>query len=215
MPSCCYGDEYGEVFTEREASRAARRVRRRGLDGNARELADALIASGIQDATVLEVGGGVGHLHTHLLRAGAARATNVELSPSWETAAQELVVELGLQGRVDRRLGDICDEAAELPAADTVILHRVVCCYPHWRAMIDAASSLSRRAIGITLPVDRWWTRGLIGVGNRIVRLRGRDFRAYVHPADDVVARVVRDGFQVTHDRERLFWRTVVLVRAA
>ncbi len=213
MPSCCYGDEYEEHFTAREASRTARRFRRRGLRGSARELADAVIATGIDGATVLEVGGGVGHLHVGLLQEGAAAAVNVELSPSWEAAAHDLLADLGLADRVDRRLGDLVDDAAELPEADVVVLHRVLCCYPDWEAMADAAASRTSRVLGITIPVERWWTRSVVWAENRLRELRGRSFRAYVHPADDVVAHIGRRGFRTVHDHHGLVWRSVVLER--
>lgn len=213
MPSCCYGDEYGELFGGREASRTARRFRRKGLRGSAEELTGAVIAAGVDGASVLEVGGGVGHLHTRLLQAGAARAVNVELSPGWEAAARDLLVDLGLEDRVERRTGDFVDEAGELPEVDVVVLHRVLCCYPRWRAMGDAAVSRSRRLLAITLPVDRWWTRAVIGAGNVLFRLRGRDFRAYVHPPAEVLERIRGAGFRVLHDHHGLVWRTVVLER--
>lgn len=213
MPSCCYREEYGEHFTPREASRTARRFRRRGLRGSALELVHAVTATGLDGATVLEVGGGVGHLHVRLLQAGAASAVNVELSPSWETAAGDLLADLGLDDRVDRRIGDLVDDAAELPDADVVVLHRVMCCYPDWRAMADAAVSRADRVLGITIPVDRWWTRAAVWAENRIRALRGRSFRTYVHPADDVFAHIRRQGFRTVHDHHRLVWRTVVLER--
>lgn len=211
MPSCCYRDEYGELFSEREATRTARRFRRKGLRGSAQRLADAVIAAGVDGASILEVGGGVGHVHTRLLQAGAARAVNVELSPGWEAAARDLLFDLGLEDRVERRLGDVVDEAGRLPEADVVVLHRVLCCYPGWREMSDAAVSRTRRVLAITLPVDRWWTRAAIGAGNLLFRLRGRDFRAYVHPVADVLERVRAAGFRVVHDHRGLVWRSVVL----
>lgn len=213
MPSCCYSEEYEEHFTPREASRTARRFRRRGLRGSALELVDAVTATGLDGATVLEVGGGVGHLHVRLLQMGAASAVNVELSPSWETAAGDLLADLGLDDRVDRRIGDLVDDAAELPEADVVVLHRVMCCYPDWRAMADAAVSRADRVLGITIPVDRWWTRAVVWGENRIRTLRGRSFRTYVHPADDVFAHIRQQGFRTVHDRHSLVWRTVVLER--
>jgi hypothetical protein len=44
--------------------------------------------SGIEGATVLEVGGGVGEIQIELLRRGAERSVNLELSPAYEREAE-------------------------------------------------------------------------------------------------------------------------------
>lgn len=213
MSRCCYEDEYGELFRTREATRKSRRYERRGLRGVDRLLADDVVSVGIAGRTVLEVGGGVGHIQSQLLREGATNALNVDLSPNWEGAARRLLANLALEDRVERRLGDFVELADELPESDVVILHAVLCCYPHWRDMIDATTSLARETVGITLPRDRWANRAAIAIGNRFLALRGRDFRAFVHPVDDVIARVEDAGFTVASDRSRLVWRTIVFAR--
>lgn len=191
-----------------------RRYLARGLDGTAADLARAVVAHGVAGATILEVGGGAGTIHVDLLRGGAASATNVELSPGWEPAAAELLEKLGLGDRVERRLGDFVTTAATQPPADVVILHRVVCCYPHWQPMLDAAGRLASRVVGLTFPVDRWWTRGAIAVGNRVIGLTGCGFRGFVHPAAPMLDALTGAGFQVSRDRSGAIWRTVVLARA-
>jgi 2-polyprenyl-3-methyl-5-hydroxy-6-metoxy-1,4-benzoquinol methylase len=212
---CCYEDEYGDVFTTREAARRTRRYERRGLRGVDRPLVDGIVSVGIEGRTVLEVGGGAGTIHSQLLRDGAVKALNVDLSPSWDGAARQLISHLGLEDRVERRLGDVVELADELPVSDVVVLHAVICCYPHWRDMVDAATSLARETIGLTLPRDRWVHRALIAIGNRFLALRGRQFRAFVHPVEDVIARVQDAGFTIASDRSRPFWRTIVFTRDA
>jgi hypothetical protein len=50
----------------------------------------------VEGKTLLEVGGGIGAIEIELLKAGMARAINVELTPTYEAAARELLVEAGL-----------------------------------------------------------------------------------------------------------------------
>jgi hypothetical protein len=45
---------------------------------------------------------------------------------------------------------------------------------------------------------------------NRIVRLRGIEFQAYVHPPEEIVATVEQRGFRVAFDEHGLMWRAVV-----
>jgi hypothetical protein len=213
MAECCYAGEYGEFFSEREADRTARRFERRGLRGSARVLADGVVEAGVDGGSVLEVGGGVGDLQIELLRRGAAEAVNVELSPSWEPAAGRLLERSGLGGRVQRRVGDFVALGEELPRADVVVLHRVLCCYPHWPAMLDAALGRSRRLVAVTVPVDRPWTKVVVAAGNALLRLRGRQFRAFVHPTHRVIATMQAGGFRIRSDHAGLVWRTIVAQR--
>ncbi|MGH3092780.1 MAG: SAM-dependent methyltransferase, partial [Gaiellaceae bacterium] len=118
--SCCAPKGYRELFGERAARRDARRYRRKGLDETAQEMVEFLRGRGLDDATVLEIGGGVGAIGLELLRAGADRAVEVELSPNYERSAAELARELGFEGRVERRLGDLVAEGEGVPAADAV-----------------------------------------------------------------------------------------------
>jgi magnesium-protoporphyrin O-methyltransferase len=167
MPSCCYDDEYGEMFTSREAARTAARFRRKGLRGTAAELAKAVQAVSPPGGLLIEVGGGTGQIQVALLEAGAvAKSLNIELSDNWEEAASKLIDEHGLAGRVDRRIGDFVDHASMLPIAEVVVMHRVICCYPDWRAMLTSASSRAQSVIGMTIPAYRWSTRTVIGLTN-------------------------------------------------
>ena len=51
---------------------------------------------GIEGATVLEIGGGVGEIQIELLKRGAARSVNLELSPAYEEEAKRLLGDMGL-----------------------------------------------------------------------------------------------------------------------
>ena len=57
---------------------------------------------GLEGATVLEIGGGVGEIQIELLKSGAARAVNLELSPAYEAEATELLRTSGLRARVEK-----------------------------------------------------------------------------------------------------------------
>jgi Cyclopropane fatty acid synthase and related methyltransferases len=80
----------------------ATRYRKRGLDRTARRMVEFLEQHGIEGATVLEIGGGVGEIQIELLKRGAARATNLELSPAYEEEAKRLLRELSLEDRAER-----------------------------------------------------------------------------------------------------------------
>lgn len=213
MPGCCYPDEYGRVFTPREAERAARSYLRRGLTGTAADLADAVTAAGIVGATILEAGGGVGALAVELLRRGGGRGTIVDLSPTWDEAAGRLAGAAGVSDRVRRVRGDVVVVADDLDPAEVVVAHRVLCCYPDWVPLVDALIRSSTRLVALTLPVDRRRTRLGITFANRVLALAGRRFRIFVHPVDAVLARAASSSFRPVADRSGLVWRTILLER--
>ena len=90
--NCC-APAGAEIFDERQARKDARHYRRRGLDGAAWQLVQALAGKG---GDVLEIGGGVGGIEIELLKRGASRAVNVELSPAYDPFARELIAEATL-----------------------------------------------------------------------------------------------------------------------
>ncbi len=204
--SCCSPHGHHEFFSEKMALRDAKRYRQRGLDDAGRRVVDFLRARGAEGATVLEVGGGVGAIQLELLQVGASRAENVELSPAYEEHAAALARERGVEDRVERRLFDFAERPSDVGAADFVILHKVVCCYPDYGSLVGAAADHARRALVLTFPRDAWWTRLGIAAENLRERLRGRAFRAYVHPPADVVAVALERGFRSARREQGAVW---------
>ena len=98
MAGCCPSRDYRRIFNQRFARRLATRYRKRGLDQTAQTMVEFLRQLGIEGASVLEVGGGVGEIEVELLQAGAARAQNLELSPAYQEQARRLAGQAGVQG---------------------------------------------------------------------------------------------------------------------
>src|SRR5437016_1581253 len=109
MASCCNPRGCDGFFGPRFARRMAKRYRKRGLDKAAGRMVAFLEERGIEGATVLEIGGGIGEIQIELLERGAARSVNLELSPGYDEDAAVLLCEAGLEERVERRLHDIAD----------------------------------------------------------------------------------------------------------
>ena len=66
-----------------------------------------VVDRGVEGASVLEIGGGVGDIQLELLGQGASRTTNLELVDSYDTDATELAESAGLRDRMIRRQVDI------------------------------------------------------------------------------------------------------------
>jgi magnesium-protoporphyrin O-methyltransferase len=177
-----------EFFRGPFARRKAARYRRRGPDPTAARMVGFLEQRGIAGASVLEVGGGLGEIQLELLRRGASRATNLELSPAYEAEAEKLLKENGFQDRVTRRLHDIAADGDAVEPADVVVLHRVVCCYPDYRRLLAAAADHARRLVVISYPADNAVVQFLLGAENLSFRLRRMRFRVFAHPPAAMLA---------------------------
>jgi magnesium-protoporphyrin O-methyltransferase len=211
--SACCGPAYNRFFGARQARRDAKRYRKRGLDETARRLVDELAERGVDGASVLEVGGGIGDLDLELLGRGAERALVVELSNGYDEEAQALATEAGAAARIERRHGDFAEEEASFEPADVVVMHRVVCCYPDPQLLVGAAARHARRLLALSFPRDTWWLRLGLGVANVWFRLRG-GIQAYVHPPAEVVAIAEAAGFStVLDERSTRIWRVAVFER--
>ena len=168
---------------------------------------------GIEGATVLEVGGGVGEIQIELLKRGAARAVNLELSPAYEEEAERLLREAGFEERAQRLLHDIATDPAEIEPADVVVLHRVVCCYPDLEQLLDAAADHARRLLVFSYPPRNAVSRLFIAAQNLLFRLLRREFRTFAHPPSRMLRLLEERGLRRTFAHHPLVWQIAGLER--
>ena len=215
MSDCCSPKGYRWIFSERNAAADAKRYRRKGLDATSRRIVDFLKKQGIEGRSVLEVGGGVGAIQIELLKAGAARAVGIELTPTYEQAALELLRETGLEGRVERRVMDFAEAARTVAPADIVIMNRVVCCYPDMPKLVAAAAEHTQQTMVLSFPKRTWWTRAGLAIGNFALRVSRREFQVFLHPPAGIFSTSMRHGLRLTLDEQGIFWTVAALRKAA
>src|SRR3954470_18238561 len=208
MANCCDPRGCDAFFGEPFARRVAKRYRARGLDRTARHIVDFLAERGIEGATVLEVGGGVGEIQIELLKRGARRAVNLELSGAYEREARALLDEAGLPARgggrgggeaglaarVERRMVDIAVAPESVERADAVVLNRVVCCYPDYERLLGAAADRAGRLLVFSYPRRNPMTRFFVTAQNLAFRVMRREFRTFAHPPARMVEVLAAPG---------------------
>jgi 2-polyprenyl-3-methyl-5-hydroxy-6-metoxy-1,4-benzoquinol methylase len=211
VPSCCDPRGCDTFFTPRFARRVATRYRKKGLDETAQRMVEFLELRGIEGATVLEIGGGVGEIQIELLKRGAARTVNLELSRAYDEEAEGLLREAGLEDRAERRLHDIASDPEDVEAADIVVLHRVVCCYPDYERLLGAAAQRARRLLVFSYPPRNVISRLFIGSQNLFFRLLRREFRTFVHPPSAMLDVLEGRGLRRTFAHHTLVWQVAGL----
>jgi hypothetical protein len=215
VSDCCSPKGYHWIFSESNARAEAKRYRRKGLDPTSRSIVELLKQQGVDGRTVLEVGGGIGAIQIELLKAGAARATSIELTPTYEAAATDLLREARLEGRVERRVLDFAEAAGEVPKADIVIMNRVLCCYPDMPRLAGAAADHAEQMVVLSYPRETWWTRIGLMAGNFGLRLARREFQVFLHPPKAILAASESRGLQTVFHRPGFFWTVVALRRVS
>ncbi|WP_243073516.1 SAM-dependent methyltransferase [Microbacterium sp. SS28] len=218
MDECCAPHEpegFDREFDARLARRLARQYRRDGLTASARLILEFAETVGLEGASLLEIGGGIGDIQLEALRQGAVRSTNVELSSAYEPEALRLLDESGLRARVTRVLGvDLARTPDAVEPADIVVLHRVVCCYPDFDRLLSAAAGRGRRAVVFSHPPDGPLTRLSARALNAVYSLTGNPYRSFAHSSDAMVAVLRRHGLEPRYRRRSGPWHVVGAVRA-
>lgn len=176
---------------------------------------EALRDAGVEGARILDIGAGIGAVGLELLDAGAGSLVSVDASRSYTALARREIERRGVGDRATVLHGDFVELADAVEPAEVVTLHRVICCYDDWEALVDRSLDHARRLVGLVYPVDRWWTRLAIGAGRLVGRLRGQALPFHVHPERAVGARILAAGWRpIVHERG-LIWQTVVYQRTS
>lgn len=211
--SCCRADAL-DIFSDRAARREARRYLKNGLGGaDANRLVAWAEEEGLEGASVLEVGGGVGQLQAELVRRGAARGTVVELLEHYAPFADEVARGAGIDDRTSFVVADLTADPDSVDQADVVVLRRVVCCSPHGPRLLAAAAGKARRTVLMSYPRDTRTMRFAARLQNAVLALGRKRFRAFVHPVAQLDHAVREHGFERTRSERGVIWETAAFER--
>lgn len=212
MPcNCC--EMENNTFGEDEAKSNLKDYRKRGPAKQTKLILEAVRSLELKNASLLDIGGGIGTIHHELLKDVASEATHVDASSAYLKIATEEAKRLGHGEQVKFIHADFTDVADELPQVDVVTLDRVVCCYPNMRALLKAASAKSRKAISMTYPRDEWWTRVAVKVANFFQGLGKDPFRVFVHSVSEMEALLNDEGLRKISVRKLLIWEMALYQR--
>ena len=175
-----------EAHDENVAAADISRYRKNGPRLGDRALIEAIKAEGVDGATLLDIGGGIGVIQHELLGAGAASATNVEASSAYLAAARGEGDRRGLADRVTYHRGDFVDLAASIQPADVVTLDRSPNAYPDWERLASLSAERARRLYGVVIPRDTCFVRLVISAINLVQRFADKPVRAAIVPIDEL-----------------------------
>jgi magnesium-protoporphyrin O-methyltransferase len=150
-------------------------------------LIDALTTEGVEGATVIDIGGGIGAVQHELLAAGAAHVTSIDASDAYIRTAREESDRRGSPPGSPTTTATSSSLLKAIPPADIVTLDRVINVYPDWKRLIHLSAARARRLYGLVYPRNTLPVRMVVNVMNRLV------WRGPVHasvPSPDVIDRL-------------------------
>ncbi len=213
MNCCAHNQGLNNMFNDKGARADLKAYWKKGIDKQARLIVEAVSARGVEGASLLEVGGGLGGLHAELLKRGAARAVNVDVSSAYVNAAKTVAEKLGLSDRVEHRVADFAREAEGVASADVVIMHRVICCYPDMPQLVSAAAQRANRLMAVSFPTDSWYMRVFEKMINTAMWLTRSGYRFYLHAPEAILRVAAEHGLTPVQQKFSIPWKIVVFER--
>jgi hypothetical protein len=214
--NCCQLDDYEREFDAKEADTELRLYLERGPRRATRMLLDVLKAQGITQASLLDIGGGVGVIQHELIGAGVvSRAVDVDASTAYLNVARREAERHQHAGQVTYLHGDFVGLAPQIEPADIVTLDRVICCYPDMATLVGRSVERARRFYALVFPRGGWWMRAGSKLFNLALPVLGMSLPLYIHRTPAVDAIVREHGFELLFHRKTALWQTIVYRRAA
>ena len=215
--SCSQCDGIEGQFDSAEARKTLRRFRRRGPDKTTRllirDVRAALQASNARDASLLDIGAGIGAIHHELLDGTVSRVVHIDASSAHLAAAREETERRGHTGRVEFMRGDFVAIANDVSTADVVTLDRVICCFDDMESLVQASAKKAARFYGAVYPRQITWMRIGIAAINLVQRIKRTAFRVFLHDPISIDRVLRAAGLERTSMRRTLGWEVVVYAR--
>lgn len=215
MSACCSAFQCAadHQFNDKKAIEELKRYRTKGPGPTTRLLQQGLEQAGPLSGTLLDIGSGIGSLTFGLLERRVRHAVAVDASSAYNGIARQEAERLGRADAVDFVHADFVSVASTLPAATLVTLDRVVCCYPSYEALLNAALDHAEEWLALSYPRDVWYVRLGVMLENAQRRLTKNPFRTFVHPAARMEDVIRSAGFELSARRGTWMWSVDVYKR--
>jgi magnesium-protoporphyrin O-methyltransferase len=216
MASCCTStaqcDGTNRFFT-RWSKKYAKDYKKKGLAKEQRLLLEGVRAVPVRNATILDIGCGVGALHHALLKEGAARSVGVDAAEGMVEQAKLMAEQLGVQDRTEYHHADFLAIAASLEESDITLMDKVVCCDERLDELIDASSQKTRRVLGLTHPKNSFFIRVAFKMQIAFAKLFRWKFHPYWHDWARMQKEILQKRFTLKYESSTLVWTILVFQR--
>lgn len=205
MPcNCC--EITDTVFNEETAQSDIKEYLKHGPAKQTKLILDAVRSLKLKDASLLDIGGGVGTIYHELMQDVVANVIHVDASSAYLKVAKEESAKRGKVDSIKFIHADFTDVEKEIDKVDIVTLDRVVCCYPNYQELLTAAGKHSKHALVMTYPREVWFLKIGLGIVNFFQKLRNDPFRVFVHPIQQMESLLNELGFSRIKTNRLFVW---------
>jgi magnesium-protoporphyrin O-methyltransferase len=216
MSNCCRGpgSTIDKHFDATIAGRDLQRYSTKGPNSTTRRLRDQILKVGAGDS-LLDIGAGIGAVSFEFLAAGYSTSVALDISTAYTATARHEAQRRGMGDRITVLQGDVTQQSVTLPLVDTVVMDRVVCCYPEYQPLLERALHHTHRLFAFSYPRDRWYVRSIFAIENGRRRLKHDTFRTVVHSAQAMEDFILSMGFERVGRSGTIAWVNDVYRRVA
>jgi magnesium-protoporphyrin O-methyltransferase len=210
---CCGADQ---LFDLKGAQKKLKKFKKKGPEKVTKKLIEQLSEGNeFCEKSLLDIGGGIGAIQWEFLNKGGLHSTGVDASNNYQKVAKSHAEQIGFADRVSFVFGDFVDKSKEIPQRDFVTMDKVLCCYPDYRSLLEAALKKCKEGIAISYPVQGIVPRLFVMVENTYFKLRKIAFRTYLHSPTEIEERIKSHGFEITHKSISYPWHIQVYRRSS
>ena len=208
--SCCQNNLFNNNFDRKRAQEELENYRNSGPKKNSVPLINFLKQLELKDATVLDIGSGVGAVILELFDQGIGHAIYNDFSTAYFEAFQKEAKKREIDDQIEYYLGDFLETHQKIETTDLVSLDKVICCYKNYEGLINHSVKKAKKWYAYSVPRDIWWVKFVHWFEQKIKWLKGNPFRTYVHPTHKIEAIISQNGFRKIYNHFDREWQTVV-----
>jgi magnesium-protoporphyrin O-methyltransferase len=93
------------------------------------------------------------------------------------------------------------------------VLHRVVCCFGDYEALLGSAADHARRQLVFSHPPRNPVSRAVVATQNLLLRLSRREFRVFAHPPAAMLAVLAEHGLRPAVAHRGPVWQVAAATR--
>ncbi len=189
------------------------RYRDHGPDPTTQRLVAQIENTGIEHASLLDIGAGIGAIHHELIGGCIATATHVEAAAAYINVAREEAARRDHEAQVTFAQGDFVELINQLEEADVVTLDRVVCCYANGERLVAESAAKCHEIYALSYPRDRWYVKVEFAVQNLGRWLLRNPFRTFVHNPRAMEHTLSGQGFRIQRVERTFVWEIALYRR--
>ncbi len=208
--SCCQNKVYNDNFDLKLAQEELDDYHASGPKKNSLPLINLLKQLELEDASLLDIGSGVGVVIFELFEQGISEAIYSDYSVSYHAAFQQEIKHKSLEKAIRSYVGDFLETHKNINTVDLVTLDKVICCYENYEELVVHSVKKAKKWYAYSVPRDVWWVKFVHYFEQKIKWIKGNPFRTFVHPTQKIESIISQKGFKKIYNHFNREWQTVV-----